>query len=667
MPLHPAQSSISTKNAADDDGGGIDTDCETYTMNRDHKAKRVQIALRRPRTNWGWAPLLLTILGGLGLCPTATQADDLFVVLAESGDGQSIELPSPSASLDSFQDVSDALTAERRRMADLEARLKKLEGQGAKGEVEPLPPTTPASKDATAKDAAGDAGGKKDAPKDGADAKKTDAKKEEKKPDEPYEVGTDTALKTRWEPTGVGSFTAESEHKDFRVKIGGRTQFDSVAFSAASGPREPPDKGGLAPGLSDTVNFRRARIRIEGRMYELYDWAAEYDFVNQLNVANQVFPTESGQGPFTAVTDLWFQVRELPILGTMRVGNQKDPYGFEHLTSSRFLNFMERSYSQDAFEGPFNNGFLPGIQFLNNNEDGSIGWQVGEFKNNANVFGYSNYSGGSSTVGRLIYLPIYEDQGRQLLHVGISGKTQGLRNGQVRFRSRGDIRNGPPGGLNSIYADSGLLTGTWQNLMGLELVGNNGPWSFQSEYFGSWLYNASTTNLGPLVTNGIQPAPGTNVGTVFYQSGYAEVLYFLTGESRTYTKLEYRFDRPIPRNNFYVVRGGGRNGPINFSEGAWQVGARYNYLCLNDRQVNGGVLNGMTLGLNWLINPNARVYFNYDLTYRQFISTPYTNVTTSTADLTTGVVKTTTSVVPSPSYNGSGFINGLGMRLAFDF
>ena len=116
-----------------------------------------------------------------------------------------------------------------------------------------------------------------------------------------------------------------------------------------------------------------------------------------------------------------------------------------------------------------------------------------------------------------------------------------------------------------------------------------------------------------------------------------------------------------------MVRDGGRNGPINFSEGAWQVGARYNYLCLNDRQVNGGVLNGMTLGLNWLINPNTRVYFNYDLTYRQFISTPYKNSTTTTANLNTGAVTSTTAVVPSPSYNGSGFINGLGMRLAFDF
>ncbi|MEI6256344.1 MAG: porin, partial [Planctomycetota bacterium] len=92
----------------------------------------------------------------------------------------------------------------------------------------------------------------------------------------------------------------------------------------------------------------------------------------------------------------------------------------------------------------------------------------------------------------------------------------------------------------------------------------------------------------------------------------------------------------------------------NVSEGAWQVGARYNYLCLSDGQVNGGVLNGMTLGLNWLLNPNARVYFNYDLTYRDFVSTPWKKDSTG-------------AVVPGTSSNGSGFINGFGTRLAFDF
>ena len=564
------------------------------------------------------------------------------MVIAEQTDGQqSLDLPSIAPRLQSFEQVTEAISTEQRRIAELETRLQQLEKKAANA-VEPLPP-----------------------PKD-AEGGEKEEKKDDKKPDSPYEVGSDLSLTSRWDK----GLTGESANKDFRVKVGGRTQVDASSFSAASNTNQPPYKGGVDPGLADTVNLRRARFRIEGRMYEMYDFAAEYDFVNQINVNNEAYPTERDAGPLTAVTDLWLQVREIPILGTVRVGNQKDPYGYEHLTSSRWLNFMERSYAQDAFEGPFNNGFLPGIQILNSNEEGDIGWQVGEFKNTSNPFGFSNSSGGSQTVGRLIYLPVFEDEGRKLVHLGISGRTLEPRrqyttfiDGQpvgdevtaVRFRSRGDIRNGPPGPLNSIYADSGLLQGTWQNMIGLEFVANNGPWSFQSEYFGSWLYNATTTKFGGLVTNGFQPKPGTNVGTVYYQSGYAEVLYFLTGESRTYSKIEYRFDRPIPHNNFYALRDrSARRNQWNISEGAWQVGARYNYLCLNDSGVNGGILNGMTLGLNWLLNPNARVYFNYDLTYREFVSTPWKKDSTG-------------AVVASPSYNGSGFISGFGTRLAFDF
>jgi len=608
---------------------------------------------------------LLFASGGLDGGPPARAAEAL--VIAEAEAGQPIALPSAAAAFDSFDDVSNALSEDRRRVTVLEERLRQLERKSA---PEALP--APASQDAGA--AAGDAKNP-DAKKSEAknpEAKNPEAKKSEsKKPAEPYEIGSDKALKDTWKD----GFQAESANKDFRIKIGGRTQVDAVAFSAGPGPNRSPTEGGLDPKLANTVNFRRGRLRIEGRMYELYDFACEYDYINELNVNNEVYPTERDAGPITATTDLWLQLREIPILGTVRIGNQKDPYGYEHLTSSRWLNFMERSFSQDAFEGPFNNGFLPGIQILNNNEEGDIAWQIGEFKNTTNPFGFSNSSGGSMTVGRLVYLPVYEDEGRKLLHLAVSGRTMeprrqftsfdpvtGLPTGQeipaVRFRSRGDIRNGPPGPLNSIYADSGLLRGSWQNMIGLEFVGNNGPWSFQSEYFGSWLYNARTTAAGPLVTNGYQPKPGTNVGTVYYQGGYAEVLYFLTGESRTYSKIEYRFDRPVPHNNFYAIRGGGSGRRLSVSEGAWQVGVRYNYLCLNDGEVNGGVLNGCTLGLNWLLNPNARIYFNYDLTYRDFVSTPW-------AKELTGPNKG--SVVASPTYDGSGWIHGFGTRLAFDF
>ena len=258
-------------------------------------------------------------------------------MIAETSAGPSISLPSAAASFDSFEAVSNALTEDRQRVTALEERLRQLEEKSA---PEALPAPAPRA---------------------------------DTKPPEPYEIGSDKALKDTWKD----GFQAESGNKDFRVKIGGRTQVDAVTFSAGTGPTQPANQGGLDPSLANTVNLRRARFRMEGRMYEMYDWAAEYDFANELNVNNETFPTERDSGPITAVTDLWLQVREIPLLGTVRIGNQKDPFGYEHLTSSRWLNFMERSYNMDAFEGPFNNGFAPGIQLLNSNEEGDFGWQVG--------------------------------------------------------------------------------------------------------------------------------------------------------------------------------------------------------------------------------------------------------------------------------------------------
>jgi phosphate-selective porin OprO/OprP len=335
-------------------------------------------------------------------------------------------------------------------------------------------------------------------------------------PAKPVAVGGDLSMKSSW----ASGLWFESPNKDFGVKVGGRTQLDMTSFTTGPGPNQSPGRAGLNPTLADTVNFRRARLRVKGLMYEVYDWAAEYDFVNEINVNNEACPNERDAGPLTAVTDLWMQIRELPVLGIVRIGNQKDPYGFEHLTSSRWLNFMERSFSHDAFEGPFNNGFLPGIQALNTAYDGRLAWQVDQFKNTNNPFGFSSTSGGSMTVGRLVYLPVFEDERKVVRPPRPVGPDDGtaapgpdLRQYHrrparatlpyTRFRTRGSIRNAPPG------------------------------------------------------TSGQQPAPGTSLGTVYFQGGYPEVLYFLTGESRTYPLIESRFDRPVPRNNFYIVHNGG--------------------------------------------------------------------------------------------------------------
>jgi len=195
-------------------------------------------------------------------------ANDAVLVIEESDDSPALQLPtaiSGFAGFDDFEDVSAAFTDDRRRVADLEKRLAELEKKSAEGvESIPVPDPKPA-----AKDAGKDAGAK--------DAKKDD-KKDEKKLEEPYEVGTDLAMATKWNY----GLQADSAHKDFRVKVGGRIQMDNTAFSRDDNVAQAPSHGGLNQQLKNATDFRRARLRVDGRMYELYDFAYR-DFTNNFN------------------------------------------------------------------------------------------------------------------------------------------------------------------------------------------------------------------------------------------------------------------------------------------------------------------------------------------------------------------------------------------------
>ena len=462
-------------------------------------------------------------------------------------------------------------------------------------------------------------------------------------------VGADVTLKPEWN----NGLEFLSPNREFRVHVGGRAQVDTTAFTAGPGPNSPAAEGGLNPRLAGATNFRRGRFRIDGQMYENYEWLTEFDFVNQLQVNALADPTqEQGVAPNPAPTEVWFAVTKLPVLGNVVIGNQNTLTGLEHITSDRFVNFMERSFLSDAFTMPFNNAYAPGILVFRNfgtNERYRVA--AGAFKDDFNIFGFSDTAAANSLQTRVTGLVIDEPEENRWTHLGLcavyqqtpkpqNNATPGnpipTQEGSLRYRARGNIRNGPPGPLNSIYADTGLLGAAYQTLITAEYASNWGPLQMQAEWTMTLVPRARSI-LNPSANAGQQPI-NTVVDNLFYQGAYCEVMYALTGEGRSYNRKQAVLDRFVPRNNFFRVE---TPDGIRTSEGAWQVGVRYDWLCLNNQGINGGVLNGVTLGLNWFLNPNARVAFNYDFTYRDF--------TNSLAE------------------NGSGGINGFGTRLFYDF
>jgi len=416
-----------------------------------------------------------------------------------------------------------------------------------------------------------------------------------------------------------------SKNKDFRVHIGGRTQFDNSFFSNDPNLVVSPAIGGIGP-QPDSFQFRRGRLRVEGTMYANFVFAAEYDFVNTLAPASP----SAGQPVVTVpgITDLWGTFTDLPRVGNFRFGNMKEPLGMEHVNSSRFLPFIERSFLHDALFGPFNNGFTPGIMIFDYAEDLLGTWAIGWFSAQNTIFGYG-IGDESAMTARVTRLLVYDEpsHGRYLWHVGTSLRIAGADEGEVRIRTRGNIRSGPPGVLNPIYADTGTMAAHMMNIVGLETAFVSGPLSVQAEF------------SGVQVTDAFQPysppQAAVDRGDVYFYGGYVEALWFLTGEHMNYSKERATFDRVTPFENFFLLSAPG--GKVR-GRGAWQLGARYDTIKLNDAGINGGILHGFTFGLNWYWNPNSKWQFNYDLTHRSHVKE-----------------------VPS------GFINGWGIRYAMDF
>ena len=78
--------------------------------------------------------------------------------------------------------------------------------------------------------------------------------------------------------------------------------------------------------------------------------------------------------------------------------------------------------------------------------------------------------------------------------------------------------------------------------------------------------------------------------------------YLITGETRKYAHKTGGFRAVTPDRNFRSKDNG---------LGAWEVAIRYSTIDLNDGIVQGGQLDDVTLGLNWYLNFNTRVMFNY--------------------------------------------------------
>ncbi|MCE9531525.1 MAG: hypothetical protein K8T89_10450 [Planctomycetes bacterium] len=451
--------------------------------------------------------------------------------------------------------------------------------------------------------------------------KKFEADQKRKEADEKgYEIGNNPTLSTTWE-NGLW-FT--SPNKDWRFHFGGRLQAESVFWNQPNSMKGPPPGNGGIPAsakgdgvgpLDDGMFFRRVRFRADGTGYETIEFVMEVDF-EQLN--------------FITFDHMWVGAKDLPFLGTVRLGQHKVPQGMEMMASDYHQTFLQdRSVLSEAFWNLFALGIFVSNDYLDHNvTTQSMFHRIQPTGFYTSDFGDGNYA--AST--RATWTPLYQNDGRHLVHVGGSyqwrtgdlgrtiqpgatGNTFADTQDVVRFRARPELRDAtgiPPGNLGgdtARFVDTGFLLANNVQTVSPEFLLIWGAFSVQAE--AAWAYSSNVRSIYP------SSSFGTPRGNTLFWGGYVETSYFLTGENRGYDRRFGTFDRPKVNENAFAVRGD--DGKLHYGTGAWQIAYRYSFVDLNDNGVNGGQMGQHTVGVNWYLNDNTKLQFQYSNIQRNVI------------------------------------------------
>ena len=354
----------------------------------------------------------------------------------------------------------------------------------------------------------------------------------------------------------------ETQDKRFELKVGGRLQCDWAFFDQDERIKAAGDE-------DDGAEFRRARINFEGRIYDNVLFRTEYDFAGN-----------SGEAKFK---DVYVAVTGLPLVGTLKVGHFREPFGLERSTGISDHTFMELPLPA-VFAPNRNLGVMAHDHALKER----LTWAVGAFKD-VDDFPSDDDSDedqGFAVTGRLTGLPWYEQDGRRLLHLGIAYSHRNPDGAVIGWRVR------PEAHLANYY----LNTESFEGYRFLEArMDDVDLWDAEAAFiYGPWLVQGEYARA--------------DVETTFSRTRHLDGYYvqtscFLTGEHRPYKTAHGVFGRVVPKRDFSLQ---GERG-----WGAWELALRYSCLDLEDGPIRGGEERNYTAGLNWYLNPSTRLMLNY--------------------------------------------------------
>ena len=324
--------------------------------------------------------------------------------------------------------------------------------------------------------------------------------------------------------------------------------------------------------VGDLSEFEGGSIRgFRAGVAGTFNFATPWTYI--ITFATQAFERGFEQGELDEL--LLFEYRvDIPI-GNARLslGKQRETISSQRLTALAYLpSQQERASVAD--------GLLPsrnfGIVYNNSSIKDRVTWAAGIFNNWFND-GRSFSESPTVFTARISGLPFISSDGSNLLHLAIAGRYSNAAGG-IRYKAKTEIFRGPTS------VDTGLLEDTESSFhLGLEAAWRRRSFILSGEYLQSAV--SSTFYKDPT-----------------FKGYYVVASYVLSGEMRPYNKRSGIFNRIDVANE--VTSGGW---------GAWDIYGRWSSIDLTAGAVNGGVMNTLSLGLNWW--PVAAVQANVNYRY----------------------------------------------------
>jgi len=260
---------------------------------------------------------------------------------------------------------------------------------------------------------------------------------------------------------------------------------------------------------------------------------------------------------------------------TLSLGKTKETISMSRLSQMMYEpGQQERASVADGLLPARNIGIVINNTFLKER----MTWSAGVYNN---WFETDRSFSDNPTVltGRITALPFVSEDESNLLHLGIAGRYSNAAGG-IRYRAKTEIFSGP------VSVDTDLIDDAESTFhLALEAAWRKGPFILMSEFIqssvSSSLYNNPTYNGYNIIAS-----------------------YVLSGEMRPYNKRSGLIQRVNVANG---VNSGGW--------GTWEIYSRWSSIDLSAGAVDGGVMNTLSLGLNWW--PVSAILANINYRYSE--------------------------------------------------